>query len=47
MPVIFSYLILLTPIVHYPDEGGNYETTDRVNRSITVIMRRALHGPAT
>jgi len=31
MAVVLSYLILLTPIVHYPDRAGNYEMAAKVS----------------
>jgi hypothetical protein len=31
MAVVLSYLILLTPIVNYPDRDGNYEMAAKVS----------------
>jgi hypothetical protein len=31
MGVVLSYLILLTPIVYYPDRAGNYEMATKVS----------------
>jgi hypothetical protein len=31
MGVVLSYLILLTPIVNYPDRAGNYEMAAKVS----------------
>jgi len=31
MAVVISYLILLTPIVNYPDRAGNYEMAAKVS----------------
>jgi len=45
MSLVFSYLILLTPIVYYPDRRGDCETAAEVNRVINVVMRLTLHEP--
>jgi hypothetical protein len=45
MSVVFSYFILLTPIVYYPDKGCNCGTTAKVKRVIEVVMQLTLHEP--
>jgi hypothetical protein len=42
LSVVFSHLVLLTPIVWYPDRGGNYEMATEVSH---FIMRVTLHVP--
>jgi len=43
--VVFSYLVLLTPIVHYSNRGSNCKTAAKVNRVINVVMWLTPHEP--